>query len=74
MFTWKFWKRASERAGKSAAQAVIGALVVDGVLNVWTVDWKLGLGVAAGGALLSYLTSIVSLPLGETDSPDLTRP
>jgi hypothetical protein len=73
MFNKRFWKKASERAGKSAAQAVVGAIVVDGVLNVWTVDWKLGLGVAAGGALLSYLTSIITSGAGEEGTPDLVK-
>lgn len=73
MWTAKFWKQALERAIKSAAQALIGLWLVDGVFNVLTVDVKLAGGVAAGAAVLSVLTSLVSLPIGDTDSPSLTH-
>ncbi|WP_026923285.1 holin [Glycomyces arizonensis] len=73
MFTKRFWKKATERAGKSAAQAVIGAVALDGVVNAFTLDWKLAAGVALGGALLSYLTSMATAGVGEKDSPDLVK-
>lgn len=73
MLTKRFWKKATERAGKTAAQAVIGAVVLDGTLNVFTLDWKLALGVAAGGALLSYLTSVATSGVGEEGTPDLVK-
>jgi hypothetical protein len=68
MFTVKFWKGAAERAVKSGAQALIGLWLGDGVFNLWTVDVELAGGVGAGAAVLSLLTSIVSLPFGEPDS------
>ena len=76
MFTIKFWKLATERAVKSGAQAVLLALGASdaGQVNALTFDWKLGLGFAAGGALLSYLTSIVSAPIsGDPASPSLVK-
>lgn len=73
MFAKRFWMKSTERAGKSAAQAVIGAVVLDGALNVFTLDWKLALGVAGGGALLSYLTSVATSGVGEDGTPDLVK-
>jgi hypothetical protein len=70
MFSAIFWKQAMERAIKSAAQGLIGLWIGDG-LNAWTIDIKLASGVAAGAALLSVLTSIVSLPVGQQTSPSL---
>jgi hypothetical protein len=73
MFTVKFWKSAAERAAKSAGQALIGLWLGDGVFNIWTVDVQLAAGVAAGAAALSLLTSVVSLPVGEPDSPSAVQ-
>lgn len=71
MFTGKFWKAAAERAVKSSAQALVGLWVVDGVFNLWTVDAAAAGGVAAGAAVLSLLTSIVSAPFGQANSPSV---
>lgn len=72
MFTTHFWKQASERALKTFAQFIIvvgGA----GAFNVFTVDWAQTLGLALGGALLSYATSIVSAGVKKEDSPSLVE-
>lgn len=68
MWTKKFWKETAERAIKSAAQSLLGLWALDG-FNVLHADFVLGAGVAGGAALLSLLTSIVSLPFGATGSP-----
>lgn len=68
MFTTSYWKQVAERAAKSAAQALIGLWIGDG-FNVWTVDVRLASGVAAGAAVLSVLTSIVTAGIGEKESP-----
>ena len=61
MFTLAFWKAATERAIKTAAQTVLTAYFVgDVAMNVLEADWANMGGIAAGGALLSYLTSLVS--------------
>jgi hypothetical protein len=73
MFHKRFWMKATERAGKTAAQFVIGAVVLDGTLNVFTMDWKLAAGVFLGGALLSYLTSAATSGVGEEGTPDLIK-
>ena len=71
MFTKKFWIEASERALKTFAQFIL-VLGAAGTLNVFTVDWKTNIGLALGGALLSYATSLVSANIGpDKGSPSL---
>lgn len=70
MFTRRFWIESLERAAKSAAQAVIGLYPLD-KLDVLQADWRLALGVAGGGALLSLLMSVVSAPIGEPNDPSM---
>ncbi|MFI6226226.1 holin [Micromonospora echinospora] len=71
MFTTTFWKQAAERAVKSAAQALLGLWALDGWFDVLTADWPMAGGVALGGAVLSLLTSLVSLAGGPEQSPSL---
>jgi hypothetical protein len=71
MFTLKFWKEAGERAAKSAAQAILGGFTMDIGFNLLTMNWKLTCGLALGGALYSVLTSIASVPVGDTESASL---
>lgn len=71
MFTVKFWKEATERSLKTFAQFIL-VLGTANTFNVFTVDWKTNLGLALGGAVLSYATSIVSANLGpKKDDPSL---
>ena len=72
-FGRNFWRQAGERAFKSAAQAVVGAGILDGV-NVLHLDVKIALGTILGGALLSLATSIISAPVGPADSPSTVTP
>lgn len=61
MWTKAFWLATLERAVKSAAQGVVVFWAIgDGLLNLWTVDAKETLGVAAGMAVLSLITSVAS--------------
>ena len=56
-----------ERAGKSAAQFVLGAwgvAVADPGGAPVDLDWELGLKAALSGAVLSFVFSIVSAPIG----------
>jgi hypothetical protein len=73
MFNKVFWLEATERAVKTLAQFII-VLGAAGSLNVFTVDWKTNIGLALGGALLSYATSIVSAGVSKTHSPSLVDP
>lgn len=68
MWTKTFWKQAAERAVKSAAQGLIGMWTLDG-FNILHADFALAGGVAAGAAVLSLLTSIVTAGVGEPGSP-----
>ncbi len=70
MFTVNFWKQAAERAVKSAAQSVVLLAGAD-QFNVLEFHWTTAGGVAAGAAVLSVLTSVVSLPFGERNDPSL---
>lgn len=72
MNSTEFWVGALERAAKTAAQSVISVWAVgDGVLNAFAIDWKLGLGVAGGGFVLSLVSSIASAGIGPSGSPSL---
>lgn len=69
-----FWRDATERALKSAAQA--GLLYLGGdVFNAWSVDVKALGGIALGGAGLSLLTSLASdaLPFGTKGTASLAK-
>ena len=71
MFSKPFLTAALERALKTAAQSallVIGAEQVDAL----TVDWLGVLGFAAGGAVLSVLSSLASAGVGNP-GPSLVR-
>lgn len=68
MFTKKFWTKAAERAAKSAGQSALLCLGADQI-NALAADWQLVGGFALGGAVLSVLTSLASLRVGEEDSP-----
>ena len=79
MFSLNFWKAATERAVKSGAQfmiltigggAIAGATGGEAV-NAWLLNYQLLAGVFLGGALLSYLTSVISAPLSGS-GPSLT--
>ncbi len=73
MWTIVFWKETADRGIKSAAQAVILGLGLGEGLNAFTVDWRLALGFALGGALLSLLTSVISAPFGVRGAASIIR-
>ena len=64
-----FWVAAGERAVKTFAQSLV-ALFAAGV-TILNIDWQQGLAVAATAALVSVLTSIASVRLGEFEGPSL---
>jgi len=72
VFTRRFWIASLERAVKSAAQAAILVLGAD-QLNVLTVAWPEVGGFAAGGFVLSLLTSIGSDAITRSDGPSLAN-
>ena len=61
MFTLSFWKAATERALKTAAQTLLSAYFVgDVALNAFEADWGSMAGVGLGGLVASYLFSLAS--------------
>lgn len=70
MWTGKWWMLASERAAKTAAQIVL-TLGAGNAFNLFTADWGAIAGLALGGAVLSYCTSIVSSEITKSDDPTL---
>lgn len=63
-----FWTETAERALKTVAQTAV-ALVGAEAFNVLTADWAEIGAVAAGAGVVSVLTSLGSIPVGEEDSP-----
>jgi hypothetical protein len=59
MFTLAFWKAATERAVKTAAQTLI-LLIGAGTVGITALNWPELLGLTATAALLSVLTSVAS--------------
>lgn len=72
IFTILFWKEATERAIKTAAQTFL-AMDAGQAFNLLTVDWLAMFGVAGGAAFLSYMTSIVSASITRRPSPSLVQ-
>lgn len=61
LYTAAFWRAASERAIKTAAQSAILSIGATSVaVNALAIDWAQLGGFAAGGFVLSILTSIAS--------------
>ncbi len=68
MFTRIFWTKAAERAVKTAAQSAILVFGADQV-NALSASWADVGGFAAGGFVLSLLTSIATSGTGPSDDP-----
>lgn len=83
IYTKAFWRRALERAVKSAAQSFVLAVTATKALtaagselpqvSAWGVDWTLVAGLVVGAFLLSLATSLGSEPFGPSDDPSVVR-
>lgn len=60
IFTPAFWSFAGERAVKTFAQAALATLGT-GTVGLLSIDWLNLLSISGGAALLSVLTSIITL-------------
>lgn len=60
MFTFVFLKDAGERALKTVAQVLLSLWVVGDAFNVLEANWTEAFGIAAGAAVISVLTSVIS--------------
>ena len=68
MFTASFWMEATERAIRTAAQSLAGALTA-GFVVTDAAQWEAALIAAGVAALLSYLMSIAASKVGNPESP-----
>jgi len=73
MFTPVFWRSTAERAISTAAQSAIAVLGADTLLDSFNAPWQYVASVAAGGAVLSVLKSLVASQVGDKGSPSLIR-
>ncbi len=74
MFRRAFWLDAAERAIKTGAQSALLAVGADKVLDVMAADWANVASFAAGGAVLSLLTSVASVPMPGVSPASLVPP
>lgn len=73
MFTVLFWKKAAERALKTAGQFVVlglGTVAFTNIEQVLNAAQVVGFG-ALFGAVLSLATSLASAPVGDQGTPSL---
>lgn len=73
MFAKLFWKRAAERAVKSAGQALVLGIGTAASFDAVHADWAYLGSVTLGGAVLSIATSLASLPVGSGDDPSVVE-
>lgn len=65
MFSLLWAKDAAERAVKTFAQALLALVSGGSFLNIVSLNWGDMLGVSATAAVVSVLTSVVSVGLGD---------
>ncbi|MFI6979302.1 holin [Embleya sp. NPDC050154] len=71
MMTKAFWRAATERSGRTFAQALIAVFSI-GTTGLMDADWAGGASVAGMAAVLSLLTSIATSGVGP-EGPGLTE-
>lgn len=74
MLTADFWRSAIERAVKTAAQSLLLAVGAAQGADLFHLDWANAAAAIAAGFVLSILTSIASLPFGQSGTPSLIAP
>lgn len=72
MFTKAFWAGALERAAKTFGQSVLAALGV-GATGLLHADWLTALDVGGLAAVLSLLTSLVTVTTVTSTAPTSTQ-
>lgn len=72
IYSRTFWKAASERAAKTAAQSAVLVVGAD-QFNALAVSWLEVGGFALGGFVLSLLTSVGSDAFTSQPGPSLTN-
>ena len=73
LWTLGFWKDAGERAIKTFVQTLAAALFVSGTTKgIEALPWLPALSVSASAMVLSMLTSVASLGVGNSGTASLT--
>jgi hypothetical protein len=72
MFSATFWKSTVERSVRTAAQVLLGFLVV-GETGILDVDWEQALSVTGVAVIASILTSVVATGVGEKGTASLVK-
>lgn len=72
MWNRSFWRDALERAIKTAAQSALLTIGAEQV-NAFNADYKVVLGMALGGAIVSVLTSLTSVKVGNEGTASLVK-
>ena len=72
MFAATFWKSTVERSIRTAAQVLLGFLVV-GETGVLDVDWEQALSVTGVAVIASILTSVVATGVGDKGTASLVK-
>jgi Putative lactococcus lactis phage r1t holin len=73
MWTARFWKDSAERATRTFAQALAAALGA-GAAGLLSVAWVDALSIAGMATVLSFLTSVGAMNVGEKGSASLVAP
>ena len=72
MFSATFWKSTIERSVRTAAQVLLGFLVV-GETGILDVDWEQALSVTGVAVIASILTSVVATGVGDKGTASLVK-
>jgi hypothetical protein len=72
MFTATFWKSTVERSVRTAAQVLLGFLVI-GETGFLDVDWEQALSVTGVAVIASILTSVVATGVGDKGTASLVK-
>lgn len=72
LFTWKFWKRALERAIRALAVSLGGIILTDS-FNALEAGWRGILGAAALAAMGSLVLSVIGSQVGDKSDPSLVK-
>lgn len=71
MFTKTFGLDALERAVKTFAQALLALVTVGAAIT--SIDWVAACEISATATVISLLTSVVSLPLGDSGTASVVK-
>lgn len=74
MFTKDFWKRTAERAIKTFVQTLLGTGIIATAAGATADQWKAAGAAVAIATVLSVITSIAGINIGDVGTPSLVKP